>query len=997
MTKKNSNKFNTLGPVDLGENAQVYTEALNYAFNNNDIKDIAITGAYGAGKSSVWETFKKSRNLGEKDVLTIILGNYENQNEKKEENTENRVKEIDSRIEQQIINQILAQINTAVIPLSKYSFKNNKSKCEVYTQVAQTMFFLASVGLLYFNEPIIASLNLLEIPIIFLDIFILSSILFTISIVPLLLYIYNTYRIKNLKLKFRETEANLSSLSFDDETVLDRNIKEIVYLLVSSNVKVLVFEDLDRFNNIDIFVKLKEFNFLVNAYLKTNDANRVVKFVYLIKDGLFSSKDRTKFFDFILPVVPILDSRTSANNFFELIDRMQGNQNQKGEKLKLGTIVAISSYVDDMRLLKNIVNEYMVYSDIVPITELNLDRNQLFALITLKNIFPNEFELLQEDKGDIVKILDKIASHRSKLVEKYTNNNKRYENTISQIKENVFNQIAEYVPENISIDKVGENKKDKLARFLELWSNESNKFHNIIIDSEVVKYQYDRFLNEFIFRNNEIKSELEDQISNLKELETTLREKRKNKNKEIQMLKELSIKEILNRMEETDINKIFDKPDIELKNDYYFTLIRFLLEAGLLDETYWCYKNSFSSVSNDGFKFNDLKFIRGLYGDWPVDVLIEVESPKQIIKQLIEFDFSRKNILNINILKQCIQDNQKEKVESIVEGVNKYQNYFNFIKVIDKLDDEDCKKMIDIVIETNRLNVISNLLSNCNNNKVTELLLHAAFISEHTSIGDLFLLKKKLSEVEVTNSLMQRYDFDKFLKKIKSLQIKFKKVSNKDLNLEIVKKIEEDTLYELNIENVIYIVERILNKNVDYGNLLDVIYSSKELIHTKKYIEKNFEEFIHLYIHGNKTKKEFSNKEEIVQDVLKSRVTDKTKLEYLEYNKTKISNFLPTLKNKVIKKLLDNDFVEFSELAMRMLWLNLQTNIPRLGELSFSDEDVVYKDVVDQADDIEKSFVNYVCRYISKEFMERTVNDNVVLYRYLIMWPQVETILLSGA
>ena len=152
-----------------------------------------------------------------------------------------------------------------------------------------------------------------------------------------------------------------------------------------------------------------------------------------------------------------------------------------------------------------------------------------------------------------------------------------------------------------------------------------------------------------------------------------------------------------------------------------------------------------------------------------------------------------------------------------------------------------------------------------------------------------------------------------------------------------------------------------------------------------------------MYIYSNKKEIKFTNKEEIVQDVLKSSLTDKTKLKYLEYNTTKISNFLPTLKNKVIKKLLDNDFVEFRELTIRMLWFNLQNNIPRLGELSISDEDVVYKGVVDKANDIEKSFVNYVCRHISQEFMNRTVNDNEVLYRYLIMWPQVEATLSSGA
>ena len=38
-----------------------YEEALDYAFFQNDIKNIAISGAYSSGKSSVIETYEKLR------------------------------------------------------------------------------------------------------------------------------------------------------------------------------------------------------------------------------------------------------------------------------------------------------------------------------------------------------------------------------------------------------------------------------------------------------------------------------------------------------------------------------------------------------------------------------------------------------------------------------------------------------------------------------------------------------------------------------------------------------------------------------------------------------------------------------------------------------------------------------------------------------------------------------------------------------------------------
>lgn len=56
-----SNKFEDLTPsydVDLG----LYKEALDEAFNNKKVKNIAITGSYGSGKSSLIETYKKEKN-----------------------------------------------------------------------------------------------------------------------------------------------------------------------------------------------------------------------------------------------------------------------------------------------------------------------------------------------------------------------------------------------------------------------------------------------------------------------------------------------------------------------------------------------------------------------------------------------------------------------------------------------------------------------------------------------------------------------------------------------------------------------------------------------------------------------------------------------------------------------------------------------------------------------------------------------------------------------
>ena len=67
----------------------------------------------------------------------------------------------------------------------------------------------------------------------------------------------------------------------------------------------------------------------------------------MLKDGLFFSKNRTKFFDFIIPIVPVVDSKTSESELKNLLLDVSKAPDNK-------VLSNISLYVDDMRLLKNI-------------------------------------------------------------------------------------------------------------------------------------------------------------------------------------------------------------------------------------------------------------------------------------------------------------------------------------------------------------------------------------------------------------------------------------------------------------------------------------------------------------------------------------------------------------------------------------------------------------------------------------------------------------------
>lgn len=70
-------EFRSLIPdPELDEKKQPYIDAIKWAINNPEIKNIAITGAYGAGKSSIIDTFIKHENM-EKNTVKISIATFD--------------------------------------------------------------------------------------------------------------------------------------------------------------------------------------------------------------------------------------------------------------------------------------------------------------------------------------------------------------------------------------------------------------------------------------------------------------------------------------------------------------------------------------------------------------------------------------------------------------------------------------------------------------------------------------------------------------------------------------------------------------------------------------------------------------------------------------------------------------------------------------------------------------------------------------------------------
>ena len=190
---------------------------------------------------------------------------------------------------------------------------------------------------------------------------------------------------------------------------------------------------MDRFNTIKIFERLREINTLINIHKK---GNNVLRFFYLLRDDVFVSKDRTKFFDYIIPVVPVVDS---SNSYDQFISHLKNGG--LFEKFNESFLQGLSLYIDDMRILKNIYNEFVIYYN--KLNTIDLNCNKMLAIIAYKNLFPSDFADLQLNKGFVYTLFNSKNDFIENEIKSLQNFISQRQNHIDKLKSEHFDTIEE--------------------------------------------------------------------------------------------------------------------------------------------------------------------------------------------------------------------------------------------------------------------------------------------------------------------------------------------------------------------------------------------------------------------------------------------------------------------------------------------------------------------------------------------------------------------------
>ena len=400
----------------------IYVEKLEQAIRNPKVRNIALTGGYGTGKSSVIqgliERIKSSEELRKIRPITISLPTIQIADEFAAE--DNRT----NRIQREIVKQLLYRSNTRKMRGSRYrrithvTAPQRVITCFIVAAFLTFTFWLLAEPDWHWHWSQGGSLWGYWQPIM------VQAILWGLTFYTDWIWV-DKPTIKGLELgpTKLELEKNSSGSSYFDQC-----LNEIIYYFEVSGTNLVIFEDLDRFDDPYIFDALHELNELINISLGqerfTEQKNPPVKFLYTTRDSIFEHKtkgiienadarythrleieNRTKFFDAIVPIVPFSTSRNAYEYLKQLIDNSAFPIAIDRKLLEI-----VGSEISDYRLLANIVSEYQVFTERILTswvgtenTEgfLNDHANYLFAFIVYKNTHLTDYEKIQTGESNI--------------------------------------------------------------------------------------------------------------------------------------------------------------------------------------------------------------------------------------------------------------------------------------------------------------------------------------------------------------------------------------------------------------------------------------------------------------------------------------------------------------------------------------------------------------------------------------------------------------------
>lgn len=671
--------INTLLPKKIDKSDASYksvtelNDALSIA-GKEHIRNIALTGPFGSGKSSVlitlMEDFANEHKFLPISLATLQANEEQIASDEKQDTSaeltdgekEKRIENLNRKIEYSILQQIIYREKTRTVPNSRFRKIVHLSNRELI--IYPLCCVLTLVCFLILFEPNFARVDSIY------DFFSWGStwntifdlaasawLLFALYVIAR--YVFKSYSNSKLnKLNLKEGEIEV----IEDNSIFNKHLDEILYFFQVTEYNVVIIEDLDRFGTPNIFLKLRELNQLIN---ESKIVGRHITFVYAIKDDIFKDEERTKFFDFITTVIPVINPSNSKDKLKSALEAKGcGNDGISDEDLS-----EMAFFIQDMRILTNIVNEYKQYRDkLCEASDFQLNKTKLLGMIVYKNYYPQDFALLHRREGKIYKCI----SSKSNFILLALKAIEESENALSK-KEQIFKQDA-----NLS-------KTDLRRLFLfKLWNKLSYKPFSVYIKDAY--YSFEQIAkNEVVFDNllitNQISyqyyygyggasstsqtidfKQIDNEINYSKRIEliengsTYFSKEHRRIQQEKIKAKSLRLKDLIKKYKlgETDKYKSFGLTP----------MMNVFVRRGYLDEDYYDYISYFyeGMVSlSDRELLLSMKIEEGQSYEYHIDKI------ENFVKELKDYMFESDAILNIDLLDYLASYNvQSDKFEHVM-------------------------------------------------------------------------------------------------------------------------------------------------------------------------------------------------------------------------------------------------------------------------------------------------------------------------------------------
>ncbi|HCG9743745.1 TPA: hypothetical protein NJ685_002194 [Vibrio parahaemolyticus] len=960
IPEENSQEMLYLAPTvtEKPEDYDHYFQQFDYFIGkcSNSVKEIALTGPYGSGKSTLLRTYFKNRQNFK--TKFVSLGTYlPSTGSKKVED-----------LEKAIARQLLYQHSGLEELGSRFNFPiyRKREKLSAFVQASVLTLWLALIGYCTFLGKD-NYLNLLNDSIFQASWLNEKTWIFCYMLAVPICLLADVYRYLS---KNRLSSINPKEGSFDfqptaqDGTSFSLHLEELLRFFIGTKTDVVVIEDLDRYNIPEVFESLKELNNIVN---QSDQIDSPVRFVYAVRDDVFQGSDRTKFFDAIVPLVPVMSPFNSYERFKELF---------KDPDLvtQLEPVLRkVSVAVPDMRVLRNIVNEFYSYKKILQTQNSEHNYERLLSFIVYKNLYSHDFAKLYTNETSAidkaVQVKEEIRNQRNKeLSEQYEQLLQQDKDASGELLKNeeeyllvLLGLLTKDLGVNAIISIYGVNTNNMTVEQLSnLLNSKTGRSQQITVNSSGSNHSIHRAPNTFNIPELEAET-INKRLDNIRSKSKEAINQRQRELSEVKhlLLETRSITWPLSKAMEIVPNAEWVPQDMPVLN--------MLLRDGLVDEHYGLYLNH---VLEGKLTDKDFSFLRALRDRREFDLMFKSNNYHEILSYLSDNDAYSPAAQNYGLL-QYLSSSEEHVVlrNKIIE--------IQFIK--HKSCAERLYKLRQVLPECNQLiwtNVLSDIassLSNLPRLDGLELLSDLVNYVDTPSPKELSFLQSQFGNEElILEAINRQKNPEKTISTLKKVGIVLGHLDESPHLRQLVRTCIESGIVELNRDTLKSGLSAYLEEHFVLPAPYEVI---KQFEYMTNLVDQDFNKKVELANLGYITQcpntfiSEIFNSE--LDDEIKINSLNKIDFELSELDEVPQKYWIPIIDNRkvlfgwnIIEKLLNT---KFDEESLDIKWfLGLLENESTMKELK---EDI--------------SNCSTDCVSATKSFLEEHISNADVFIYYI--------------